>query len=67
MGYHQEKQPTHYWSPRKRREGERDRRLFKEIISKKFLNLGGNLDIQVPEFIGLQRVSTLKVLLQDTL
>ena len=41
--------------------------FFKEIISKKFLNLGGNLDIQVPEFIGLQRVSTLKVLLLDTL
>ena len=46
---------------------ERDRHFLKEIISKKFPNLGGNLDIQVPEFIGLQRVSTLKVLLQDTL
>lgn len=63
MGYHQEEQPTHYCCPRKRREGERDRRLFKEMISKKFPNLGGNVDIQVHEFIGLQRVSTLKVLL----
>ena len=41
-------------------------RFFKEIIADNFPNLGRNLDVQVHEFIGLQKVSTQEVLLQDS-
>ena len=49
MGHYQEDQCLHYRSPRKRRKGEKGRKLFRQIMAENFPNLEKETGIHIEE------------------
>ena len=66
MGYHQESNVGNTGVLKGEDKEKEPESLFKEIMTENFPNLGGDLDIQVHELTGPQKVSTQKDL-QDIL